>query len=91
MQFNLEEFKTKEIVIHCNTEAKADKLLEYLHNKNIKWSDGEELLNNTEYIRYKNQTCYSYRPDFGGVVLCEYDFYKINNYTIISFNELVFN
>lgn len=57
---DLEEFKNNKIVINCDTEEKANDLLEYLDEQGIIWRVGDRLTENNYWEDYKELTCYNY-------------------------------
>lgn len=58
---DFEEFKFRDIAIHCDTKEKAIDLLTFLDNNNVTWcDDGDKLLNDMNYKEYLDETCYIY-------------------------------
>jgi len=47
-----------EIIVHCPTEADAHRLLNYLHQNGVRWSDGSTLPSQLSWSRYREETCY---------------------------------
>lgn len=75
--------KKDTLVIHCDTEEKANKLLKAFDKLGKTWRDGDSYLSCNEYNDYKDKTCYS---NDGGYVF--YDWCNDNGYTIYEFNEV---
>lgn len=71
------------LVIHCDTEEKANKLLKAFDRLGKTWCNGESYLYSNEYDDYKNKTCYS--NDCG---YTHYEFYKDHLCTIYEFEEV---
>lgn len=83
--FDIERFKTGNYAIHCNTEEKARKLLNYLDKEHcITWS---HRLNNkyTAWKTFHEKTCYSYDASDGTLRFCNYEYYKKNGTIIYEF------
>lgn len=87
---NLDKMKQENVVVHCDTEDKAIKLLTALKEEGYNWWFNKDLLNNTEYSKYGKYTCYRisdlYRKK---TIFDRYDFYKENMYKIIPFDDLL--
>ncbi|MFQ9297789.1 MAG: hypothetical protein ACLR4X_05115 [Clostridia bacterium] len=56
---DLKEYKYSKTVIHCDTEEKANDLLEYLDGQGIIWRVGDRLTENNYWDDYEEQTCYN--------------------------------
>lgn len=78
---DLKEFRKSNIVIHCDTEEKANDLLKYLNSKGIEWCSGEKLKYNN-YFWYKELTCY--RLNHTGLSYSDIDWYKSNYHDIVE-------
>lgn len=85
---DLEEFRKPKVVIHCDTEEKANDLLDYLNEEGVKWNSGKKLMEYNSYINYKEFTCYNY--EFGCLSYSDIYFYKTLGYEIIEW-EIVDN
>ncbi|MDA3855077.1 MAG: hypothetical protein PF569_02375 [Candidatus Woesearchaeota archaeon] len=59
VQFKEELLTDYIISVHCNTEAKAKKLLEWADSKGQTWCAGVSYINNSQWDKYKSNTCYS--------------------------------
>lgn len=79
---DLEEFRKSKVVIHCDTEEKANDLLKYLDGQGIKWRGGLKLAENNYYGIYKEFTCYNY--EFGCLSYSDTDWYIDAKYNIIE-------
>ena len=73
----------KPIAIHCDTEEKANELLQAFHNLGKKWCDDTSYLSCNEYDDYKDKTCYSNQCGYA-----ERDFYQKNSFKIYEFDEV---
>ena len=71
------------IVIHCDTKEKAKKLLKYLHKKGFTWYGGTSLTKKTNWLEYKNETCYTSEVMFDN----KENFLK-DNFDILSFDDI---
>lgn len=85
--FNLEEFKTGKILIHCNTKEKANDLVKYLDKIGITWDKEISLLDCNRWNYFKENTCYVFY--YYGLCFIDYVFYKNEDYTIIEWE--IFN
>ena len=57
--FNLRKFKSKRIVIHCDTEEKAEDLMELLNRLGSVWSNYNSLISENYWHKYNHSTCYN--------------------------------
>lgn len=57
-RYTLDVKNSMNTVINCDTKAKADDLLKYLHTLDLKWIDGTSLLDATCWANYEKDTCY---------------------------------
>lgn len=71
------------LVIHCDTEEKANKLLKAFDKMDKTWCDDGSYLSSNEYDDYKDKTCYSNDGGYG-----EYSFFKNRLYKIYEFDEV---
>ena len=71
------------LVIHCDTEEKANKLLKAFDKLGKKWSSGRSYLDCDYYIIYKQNTCYSNIGEYA-----PYDWYEKNGYIIFEFDAV---
>ena len=79
-----EFFKSGEnLAIHCDTEEKAEKLLEAFDKTGHKWRTGYSYIDLTCWDMYKKNTCYSNGGRYG-----EIDWYKSKKYQILEFEEI---
>lgn len=77
-------FASKErLFVHCNTEAKAERLLKAFYNLGKTWMYGESYLNNNYWNHYCDKTIYSNDGLFSSV-----DFCKESNVTIYEFEDI---
>lgn len=82
-----EDFKTGNVVVHCDTIDKALHFMSMCHSKGIHWNKHENAYD-TRWKKYTDDTCYRY-DIFGKTLLYgplnfykEEDYYKIYNYEI---------
>lgn len=73
----------EKLVIHCDTEEKANKLLKAFDKLNKKWNSGMSYLKNNEWKSYEKETCYSNRNEF-----CDYDYYRKQWVVIYEFDDI---
>lgn len=78
-----------EIAIHCDTEEKAEKLLNCLDSVGFIWYSGNSLLKNNYWLTYEEKTCYHINFDNKIVNFGNYNFYKNQSYKIISYEEAI--
>lgn len=81
----LEEFfnSKEELAIHCDTEEKANRLLSAFDKMGKKWADGDSYLEMNCWNMYEENTCYSNYNTY-----CEEQYYEINRYKIIEFEDI---
>ncbi|AUN19988.1 hypothetical protein RSJ22_00380 (plasmid) [Clostridium botulinum] len=87
MEFNWDEFKKGEIVIHCDTKEKAINFLGECNLQNIKWADKEYIIPTKCYFgQYESDTCYRFlNSDFiCGLTYKSLKFYKSLDLNIIE-------
>ena len=71
------------MAIHCDTEEKANELLQAFDKLGKKWCDDTSYLSSNEYYFQKDETCYSNENGFDRI-----SWYKSNGYTIYEFDEV---
>ena len=84
-KITLSEFlKRKEkLAIHCDTEDKAKELLKAFDRMGKKWLDGTAYYRETNYMYYREETCYTNIGQFS-----PRDWYQRNGYKIFDFAEV---
>lgn len=81
-----EFFESKNnIVIHCNTEAKAMKLLKVFDKMGHRWAAGNSYIEDICWEPYEEETCYSNDGGFGNIAA-----FREYGYTILEFDEIEF-
>lgn len=91
--FNWEEFKKRNIAVHCDTEEKAKDFLKECDKEGIRWNTGEYTHEFTEWNEHKKETSYSHY--IKGVVIARLGLnkalgYKIIEWEIDTMKELTF-
>lgn len=83
-KFNWDEFKDADnkIAVHCKTEEEAKDFCEQMHEKGMRWSDGETLLENTVWYVHGEKTCYVY-----GVSFSHYRWAKKKGHRILEWSD----
>ena len=77
--------REEKVVVNCNTEEKAMKLLKELDKYNVKWFFGERASTCTYWDREKEDTCYCIDDNvlfYGNI-----DTYIYFRYRIIGFED----
>lgn len=86
-KITLTEFwnSNKLMAIHCDTEEKANKLLEAFDKLGKKWRDEKSYLDlkQNRWSSHNNFTCYSNNCGYASI-----DFYKEDGYTIYEFEDV---
>ena len=83
-KFNWDEFKDADnkIAVHCKTEEEAKDFCRQMHEKGMRWSDGETLLENTVWYVHGEKTCYVY-----GVSFSHYRWAKKKGHRILEWGD----
>ena len=76
------ESKTN-LVIHCDTEEKAMKLLKAFDKAGHRWAAGNSYIEDTAWEVYEEDTCYSNTEGFGDIVA-----FREYGYTVLEFEEI---
>ncbi len=83
MKFNWEEFLSNDkIAVHCRTEEQAIDFCKQMHERGLKWRDGQSYLKDTNWKGYKEETAYG-----GDGGFANFGYYKNNNYTILEWSD----
>lgn len=69
--------------IHCDTEEKANKLLNAFDKLGKKWCGGGSYISYNNYENYKDRTCYSNNGGYSS-----YEWHEKNDYIIYEFDEV---
>lgn len=85
--FDYNKIMQKDTVVHCDTEEKAKKLLEWADSKGLKWCNEDGYINDICWGEHKENTCYElFKGKFGSL-----NWNMINNYTILTYEEVLLN
>ncbi len=57
-KFNFEDYKGKNVAMHCTTEEEANEFCRWKHNYGYKWRDGLFHVDETFFDTYKENSCY---------------------------------
>ena len=77
-------FEAKDnLVIHCDTEEKAEKLLREFGREGYRWCTGNRYIEDTNWEVYRKRTCYSNSRGYGNI-----EYFKQNGYTVVEFDEI---
>lgn len=84
-KITLKEFfnSDENLVIHCDTEEKANILLKAFDKMGKKWCDGSSYLKYNSWGDYKEETCYSNEGEF-----CSKGFYLSMNLKVYEFEDV---
>ena len=99
MNSKLERFKNSEIVLNCETEEIAKELMQWCFDNNLKRCKEDKHINETNFYRYEDKTCYEYNVGMFGykqIGYCDVDWYKfrgveIEKLTLEDFDSKVNN
>lgn len=81
-KFNLEEYQGN-YAMHCDTEGKAKKFLEFLYRCGKSWPSKQSYLEETNWKTYNKDTCYFFNNGtFGSLKRIEED-----NYIVLEFDD----
>lgn len=88
-KITLKEFwnSKEKLAIHCDTEEKANKLLEAFDKMGKKWYDGDSYIGDTQWYNAKETTCYSNRNGYCNTYGFEKDGWKIYEFEDIDLNN----
>ena len=95
IKLNLEIMKQENVVVHCDTEDKAIKLLTALKEEGYVWYDSwkclnQDLLEDIKYHKYHKSTCYRISDLIEKKISYSwYEFYQMDNFKIIPFVDLL--
>ena len=86
-KITLKEFWNSEekSAIHCDTEAKAEKLLKAFDKLGKTWIDGDNFADVNYWENYKENTCYTNDTGY-----CELNWVKKHSYAIYEFEDVIF-
>lgn len=77
-------FESKNLlVIHCDTEEKAIKLLEAFNKEGYRWCNGESYTKINNWEDYKEKTCYSNNHMYGFM-----KFYQDMSFKVLEFENI---
>lgn len=73
------------IVVHCQTEEEAKQFCKIMHERGLRWCNGERYIDNEHYFSHKERTYYSGIGKTGSI-----DFANERGYTVLKFSLLDF-
>lgn len=87
--FDFDYYKNQKVVVHCDTEEKAEIFCRLMHQNGMKWCGDSSYLEMTNYFGYKSETCYFFNEGtFGDMFNLKV---KKLCYQIIEFDDIVNN
>lgn len=78
-------YSAEDLAIHCDTEEKANKLLEAFDKFGQKWCNRERYIDDNYWKIEKENTCYDNTNEYS-----PFDYYKAHDYTIYEFEDVIF-
>lgn len=84
MKFDWDKFKdaVNKIVVHCKTEEEAKDFCRQMDAHGMQWCIGTSYLEENEFSRYKEETCYS-----GDGTFSSYEYFIEYNYTVLEWSD----
>ncbi|HCL4447107.1 TPA: hypothetical protein N2D16_002712 [Clostridium botulinum] len=84
MEFNWDEFKKGEIVVHCDTKEKAKDFLNKCVSNNIRWADTQHITPDINYFKNcGNGICYRFHNIVLGLVYETLKYFKDDDHVRI--------
>jgi len=83
----IKKFKSEKIAINCETEQEAINFCNWMHRKGLKWFGGDSYQDDSSYISFTSNTCYTQLNAIGNY--SSFSFYKEKDYTIVKFSDCV--
>lgn len=77
----------KRIAIHCDTEEKANKLLQICERSNMLWRSGSKPTERNYWQHYKEQTCYVIDYNLRKIFHTSIQYRKNKSYCFFEFEE----
>lgn len=74
------------IAVHCDTEEKAKRFCNLMHEHGLKWRDGTSCIKENFWNVHKDKTCYDNTGRFGNI-----DNYTKYNDIILDFDSFIFD
>ena len=84
MEIDLKPIIGKRIAISCPTKEDAIEFSKVCKANGLKWSSGDEIIDNIKYDKYGEYTCYEI--DEVGIYYSPKSYYKSQEYDIIVWN-----
>ena len=85
--FDYKKIMQPNTVVHCDTEEKAKKLLEWADSRGLKWNNGDSYKSVLNWHKYGKDTVYKLSSGLFG----DEPWYKRNNYTVLTYEEAILN
>ena len=90
-KFNFNDWKDRNIAMHCKTSKEAYEFCEAMNDNGLTWVDGESYLEYDCWDDYKEETCYVFNNgvhcDIASAVKHDYEILKWENYSENSFTK----
>lgn len=80
----------EKLAIHCDTEEKANKLLEAFDKFGKKWKYGQSYLKNILWYSCQDKTCYDNSNRYGSIYWYKGYEYTGDEYKIYEFEDVIF-
>lgn len=86
---NINDIIGKNIVVHCDTEEKANKFLQECEKRGFKWINGDNPMCYTNWSVFESDTCYAVADD--GISYERVEYFTNNRYKIIEYDDTLFD
>ena len=85
----VEKFKSGEIAVNCSTEEESRQFIEWCHRNDIRFTNNDNDTIRTYFYVNKENTCYKFNIESGGLLYSSKKFYKNNGSIVITFKEFM--
>lgn len=81
--FDITNYINIDVCMHCYTEEEARVFLDFLHDSGRTWSSKDSYKGNTEFKRYKENTCYAFNKGKYGRL----EIFKNMGFIVLEFED----
>lgn len=85
--FNIEDYASEKVVMHCDTEEKAKVFCNYLDKLRKYWQSGDRYSKYTFWEHYTTNTCYN----FVRGTHSDLSNFQMKGYMILEFDDFIFD
>jgi hypothetical protein len=87
-KYTIDDLVGEKIVVHCNTQDKANQLMQYFEDNGITWDNGNNPTENSNWYTHKEGICYDLVWGLKKLYSGRKDYFLGKHYQIVEFEDI---